>query len=193
MRQVGIFGGTFDPPHVGHLILAEHAVIGLELDDLLFVPTYRSPFKQDQPTLGAETRCEMVELAVVDNRKFQVDYSEARNPEVSYTIDTVDAILRHYPEAKIFILMGADAYMDFPSWKEPDEIVKRATIGVALRPGFRLDLTKHPYGEFARIFPMPLIDISSTEIRARIREGRSIRYLVPWTVQTFIEANRLYR
>lgn len=191
--RIGVFGGTFDPPHLGHLILAEHAAAELTLDRILFTPANISPFKREAPSQPVELRCELVELAIVGNGSFSCEYAEAQRGSVSYTVDTVRDVAARHPGAQMFVLMGADSFADFPRWKEPAEIVRLAKIGVALRPGIRLDLAKHPFGEYAQVFPMPLLDISSSDIRRRVREGKSVRYILPWTVQTFIEANGLYK
>ncbi len=203
--NIGLFGGTFDPPHIGHLILVEYACSEFNLETVFFIPNYISPFKsmlsqtntpdlkEVHPLANAETRCEMVELAIVGNKKFKGEYSEVERKEVSYSIDTIRMISKKYSTDNLFLIMGADAFQDFPLWKEPDEIVKLATIAVAHRPGIKINLTTHPFGEYARIFTMPLIDLSSSDIRERISQGKSIQYLVPWTVQTFIEAKGLYR
>ena len=199
--NIGLFGGTFDPPHIGHLVLAEYACSELRLDTIYFIPNYISPFKkmnasqiqQSVPHAEASTRCELVELAIVGNKKFHAEYSEARRKDVSYTVDTVRLFAERFPDDMLFIIMGADAFQDFHLWKEPDAIVQLASVAVAKRPGVELQLDVHPYGKFVKEFPIPQIDISSTEIRERIRQGKSIQYLVPWTVQTCIEAERLYR
>ncbi len=191
--RLGIFGGTFDPPHLGHLILAEHAAAELALDRVIFTPASVSPFKREASSLPAELRCELVSLAIVGNQRFVCDDAEARRGDVSYSVETVREVAARHPQEQLFVLMGADSFADFPRWKDPGEIVRLAKIGVALRPGIRLDLAKHPFGEYAQVFPMPLLDISSSDIRRRIREGKSVRYILPWTVQTFIEANGLYR
>lgn len=191
--NIGLLGGTFDPPHIGHLILAESACDQLRVDIVLFVPNYISPFKQSQSSSSAELRAEMVELAIVGNKKFKGDYSEVDRCDVSYSIDTIRSIAQRFPEDQLFLIMGADAFNDFHLWKEPEEIVKLCALAVAQRPGSKLNLASHRFGEYARTFSIPQIDISSTDIRERINQRRSIQYLVPWTVQTFIEAKGLYK
>lgn len=191
--NLGILGGTFNPPHTGHLLLAECARVECALDAVLFIPAYLSPFKKEQPAVGAEIRAEMVELAVSDNRHFQVSLSEVRRRDVSYTVDTLRELREQRPQDSLVLILGADAFKDFPLWMHPEQVVQLARIAVAIRPGFALDLDAHPFGQYATPFPMPLIDISASVVRARVRAGKSIQYLVPWTVLTFIEANGLYR
>lgn len=191
--KIGVYGGTFNPPHIGHLILAQQAIDALGLERVLFVPAYQSPFKLRSESLSVELRSEMVELAVSGNDRLAGEYYEALRGGVSFTVDTLRHLRERQPDDALFLLMGADTFMEFPLWKEPATITSLATIAVAERPGAHLDLASHPYGTIARTFPMPLVDVSSTDIRRRIREGRSIRYLVPWTVEVFITAQGLYR
>jgi nicotinate-nucleotide adenylyltransferase len=192
--NIGIYGGTFNPPHLGHLILAQSAIDALSLDHVLLLPAFQSPFKLLSESLSAELRAEMVELAVSGNPLLRGEYHEVLKGEVSYTIDTLRYIRSRQPDDKLFLLMGEDTFSEFHLWKEPDDILALATLAVAGRPGHGAsEITPHPYEKAARRFSMPLLDISSTDIRRRIREGVSIQYLVPWTVQVFIEAHGLYR
>ena len=206
--NIGIYGGTFNPPHLGHLLLAQSAIDALALDRVLMVPAFRSPFKLMSESLPAETRAEMVALAVSGNDRLACEYYEVRRGGVSFTVDTVRHLRTVHPQDHFFLLMGADTFNEFPLWKEPEAIAGLATIAVAQRPGVELDpasVTSAPAtsapatGSSAisapafRRFDMPLVDISSTDIRRRVREGRSIQYLVPWTVQVFIESHGLYR
>ncbi|PLX31808.1 MAG: nicotinate (nicotinamide) nucleotide adenylyltransferase [Ignavibacteria bacterium] len=191
--NIGIYGGTFNPPHLGHLILAQSAIDALDLDHVLLVPAFQSPFKRLSESLSAELRAEMVELAVSDNPRIRGEYHEVLRKEVSYTIDTLRHIRESHPDDTLFLLMGADTFNEFHLWNDPAEIVSLATLAVADRPGNALDLSAHPYGKAARRFSMPLIDISSTDIRRRIRENQSINYLVPWAVSVFIHSQGFYR
>lgn len=191
--NIGVYGGTFNPPHLGHLILAQSAIDALGLDRVLLVPAFRSPFKLQSECLSAEIRSEMVELAVSGNQRLRGEYYEALRGGVSFTVDTLRHLRATYPGDELFLLMGADTFNEFHLWKEPEAIVDLAAIAVAQRQGSEIDLSSHPYGKAARIFSMPLVDISSTDIRRRVREGQSIQYLVPWTVQVFIESQGLYR
>ncbi len=191
--NIGMYGGTFNPPHLGHLVLAQSAVDQLGLDLVLFVPAYVSPFKTHAHMLPAEQRCEMVELALSDNKKFRGEYWEALRQETSYSVDTLRYLSAKYPEDKLHLLMGADTFRDFHLWKDPDEIAGIAQLCVAERPGHAISDAVHAYAASATRFSMPLLDISSTDIRRRVAAGSSIQYLVPWAVQVFIETQGLYR
>jgi len=191
--NIGIYGGTFDPPHIGHLILAQSAIDALALDHVLLVPTWRSPFKSDSDSLPPLQRAEMVELAISGNSLLRGEYCEIQRGEVSFTVDTLRKIRDAHPGDTLFLLMGADTFSEFHLWKDPEDILAMATAAVAERPGYQLTEDNYPYIKTARKFSMPLIDVSSTDIRNRVREGRSIQYLVPWTVQVFIESQGLYR
>lgn len=191
--RIGLFGGSFDPPHYGHLIFAEEARETLKLDRVLFMPAYRSPFKPEEQGATAETRAELVELAVHDNPHFDLNIFEAARKETSFTVDTLRHLKKEFPGDTLYLLVGADAFAEFKDWKEPEEILALARIAVALRPGSPMDVRTLPFGDRVETFPMPLIDISASDIRARVKAGRSILYLVPWQVKTFIEYMGLYK
>ncbi|MFZ1730048.1 MAG: nicotinate-nucleotide adenylyltransferase [Bacteroidota bacterium] len=190
--NIGVYGGTFNPPHLGHLILAQSAIDGLGLDRVLLVPAFQSPFKLQSESLPAEIRAEMVELAISDNERLKGEYYEVLHAGVSFTVDTLKQLKAKHPDDTLFLLMGADTFLEFHLWKEPETIVEIATLAIAERPGYEIDLSAHPYAKAARKFSMPLIEISSTDIRRRVREGLSIKYLVPWTIQVFIHSQGLY-
>lgn len=191
--RIGIFGGTFNPPHIGHLILAEQARQELALDRVLFVPAFISPFKRADTMLDANLRLEMVELAISDHDRFSSEPFEIQQSSVSYTIDSVKHLKSRHIGDAFTLLMGADTFSEFHKWKNPDELCSLVSIGVAMRPGHTLTPDVHAFGSIAQPFVMPLIDVSSHDIRERVRAGKSIHYLVPWTVKTFIESQRLYR
>lgn len=192
VRTQGLFGGTFDPVHLGHLILAEQAIVELGLDEVLFVPAARPPHKIDgRPISSGEDRAAMIELAIASNPRFRLSTSEIDRSGVSYTVDTLRMLDRDDPRPRV-LLMGSDNARDFASWKEPDEIVERATIGVWERPGQYFWPEVMP-DVLARKIPSPLIEISSTEIRRRVSEGVSIRYLTTDPVLEYISERGLYR
>jgi nicotinate-nucleotide adenylyltransferase len=191
--NIGVYGGSFNPPHLGHLILAQSAAEQLQLDTVLFVPTYASPFKLHEDSIDAQLRCEMVELALSDNKLFRGEYWEAMRQETSWSIDTIRYLSRCHPGERLHLLMGADTFRDFHLWKEPEEISGLTEICVAERPGYSISDAEHAFCERAIPFSMPLVEISSTDIRRRVAEGTSIRYLVPWTVEVLIGARGLYR
>lgn len=190
--RIGFFGGSFNPPHIGHLILAQSALEGLHLDRVLFVPAYQSPFKAEMPEVAIEHRLEMLALALSDHKQFAMSRMEIDRQGVSYTIDSLRTLHAETPGTELVLLMGADAFLDFPHWMNPDDIVKEARLGVAQRPGHPIDMETHPFSGYADAFEMPHIGISSTSVRDYLRRGSSIRYYVPWTVSTYIEAHRLY-
>jgi nicotinate-nucleotide adenylyltransferase len=190
---IGLYGGTFDPPHLGHLVLAEFAMDALRLDSLIFIPAWHSPFKADTASAPAAHRAEMLRLALSDQPRYELSLCELEREGPSYTADTVHAMRSRHPGATLLLLMGADAFADFPLWNNPEAIVADATLAVAQRSGFPLDLASHPFGAHARVFDMPRIDISSTLIRERVRARRSVASLLPWSVRVYIDAQRLYR
>jgi len=190
--NIGVFGGSFNPPHIGHLVLAQSALDALKLDAVLFVPAYASPFKSLVSLAAANDRCEMVQLAVSDNTRFRAESWEALREETSYTVDTLRYLKDAYSGARLHLLLGADTFEEFHLWKNPDDILSMVTLCVAERPGHS-STVQHAYSDVACRFSMPLLDISSTDIRRRVCEGHSIQYLVPWAVKVFIESRGLYR
>lgn len=190
-------GGTFDPIHWGHLILAEQAREVFGLAEVLFVTAAQPPHKLGEPVTDASHRLEMTRLAVADNDVFECSTIEIDRPGPSYTIDTIKQVLELYgPQAEVFLLLGADEGRDLMKWREPYDIMKLATVAVANRPGLPVSEVIDSLPEdFARgIVPleMPGVDISSTDLRERVRSGRSIRYLVPKLVEEYIWAKGLY-
>lgn len=186
-HRLGLFGGSFDPPHLGHLAVAQDVFEALRLDRLLFVPAGNPPHKPDQPLAPAPLRLGMVQALVAGDDRFEVSEVELSRSGPSYTVDT----LRHYcelhPRGELFFIMGADQAADFQGWHEPEAVKQLATLVVMAREGSPV-----PQGPFTEA-PVTRLDISSSTIRARIREGRSIRYLVPEAVREIIESHRLYR
>ncbi len=190
-------GGTFDPIHNGHLILAEQARKHLELDQVLFVPAGDPPHKPDRVLAAASDRLAMVRLALEDNEHFECSTVELDRPGPSYTIDTVRQVLGLLGEpTDAYLLMGADEARELMEWRDPRGNQALATIVVADRPCCRFEDAIGPLPEdFARKLvrlEMPGVDISSTDIRERVRAGRSIRHLVPSAVEHYILENRLY-
>jgi nicotinate-nucleotide adenylyltransferase len=185
--KLGILGGTFDPPHIGHLIAAQDARLALGLDRVLFVPARIPPHKRGRAVTDAHIRLAMLEAAVRANPAFVVDESELLREGPSYTVDS----LRHWrsmkPDAELFLLIGMDQYAEFRTWREPETIESLATVVVLARSG------EQPPAGGAQIVEMTRIDISSTSIRERVRNGLPIRYLVPETVERLIERHGLYR
>jgi nicotinate-nucleotide adenylyltransferase len=191
-RRVGVFGGTFDPPHFGHLALAEWARVELGLDLVWFVPTGVPPHKRGGAASPARDRLAMTRLATRGNAAFRVSALECRRPGPSYTVDTVRALARAHPGARLHLLMGADTWATFDSWREPAAIARAAAIVVALRPGSARGARPRAAGRRVTWLANPGLEVSSSGLRARAARGRSLRYLVPDAVARYIARHRLY-
>lgn len=192
-RRIGIFGGTFDPPHIGHLIIADQARAQLKLDRVLFVPAFIPPHKRRRASAKPADRLKMAKLAVRGNTAFAVSDLELRREGVSYTIDTVREIRQRFPSAAIFLIVGEDNWGEFPTWKSYQEILRLAKVVVYPRRHRRLK--RLPQLPTARVHFLPgvLVEISSSEIRQLVRQKGSIRYLVPAEVERYIVTRKLYR
>ena len=184
--RVGVFGGTFDPVHVGHLAIALAALESVPLDRVLFVPARRSPLKDRDPLASVSDRVAMLKAAVASEPRFALSPVELEREGVSYTVDTLDALRS---EGDLFLILGSDALADLERWRAPDRIRELATILVAARPGAPEPDPMHG----ARAFDAPRLDISSRELRARAARGMSLRYLVPDAVWEHITKHRLYQ
>ncbi|WP_438433255.1 nicotinate-nucleotide adenylyltransferase [Gorillibacterium sp. sgz500922] len=192
--KVGLMGGTFDPVHLGHLLAAERAAEAAGLDEVWFMPASVPPHKPHAPRASAHERLEMVRRATADNPNFRVSEYELERGGTSYTYDTVAGLVREFPEAEFSYIVGADMVMYLPKWYRIRELAALVRfVGVA-RPGFilRLEELEPSLRERVTIVPMPLMEISSTEIRERRRAGLSVRYLVSASVLDYMEVNRLY-
>jgi nicotinate-nucleotide adenylyltransferase len=191
--RIGVFGGTFDPPHVGHLLLAADARESLTLDRLIFIPVWAQPLKVGTPPVASpQDRLEMVRLAVADDANYAVDDAEINRKGLSYTVDTLEHLAERYKGAKLFLLLGQDALAGFPKWRNPERIRELATLAAM----GRLDAPVLPGGVAIKdvvTVSARRVDVSSTEIRERRREGKSIKGFVPESVERFIEARGLYR
>lgn len=185
MKKIGIYGGTFDPIHHGHLILARDACETLGLDKMILVPAAVSPHKLDRAAAPAEIRLEMVRKSIEGESRFEVEDCEVRRGPPSYTIDTVEMIRLREPDAQIFYCVGEDHLAGLTSWHRFGELQRLVQFVLLDRPGFE---NKTDYRVIRRH-----IDISATEIRKRVAEGRSIRYLVPRAVEEIIRREELYR
>ncbi|MBR5429071.1 MAG: nicotinate-nucleotide adenylyltransferase [Firmicutes bacterium] len=196
VKRLGIMGGTFDPIHYGHLVTAEAARTHFRLDQVVFVPSGRPPHKKSG-TSEANDRLVMTELAIVTNPGFDLSDTEIRREGYSYSIDTVREFISVYgPDTEIFFITGADAILEIATWKNADDLVRLCTFIAATRPGFDLaELEKLPaaWQERIRLFEIPALAISSTDIRRRVREGDSIKYLLPEPVEHYIRRRGLYR
>ena len=191
--KLGVFGGTFDPVHHGHLIVAEYVRERVGLDRVLFIPTMISPHKVDAAVTSPADRLAMLREAVKSNPFFQVSDMEIERGGVSYTVDTLRMMGEENSADEFYLLIGADNLAEFRSWKDPGEIVKRAKIIVMNRPGFARAPDDPALPADIIQCPVPSIDISATEIRSRVQQGLTISYLVPPVVCRYIERHRLYR
>lgn len=186
--RLGVYGGAFDPPHLGHLVAASDACDALELDLLLWIPSAVHPLKAVRT--AADVRLQMVRAAIGGDPRFAADDLELRRTGPSYTVDTLRALRAREPGAELFFVTGADNLAELPRWREPGEIARLATVAVVSRAGEALPANA-PYPAVA--VPVARMDVSSTEIRRRVAAGLSIRYLVPEAVRALIERERLYR
>ena len=188
--RIGLLGGSFDPPHVGHLLAASDAYEALELERLVFIPAAVQPLKVGRTPALAEQRLAMTKMLAGDDPRFDVDSIEIDRGGLSYTVDTLTALRGRWPSAELFWLVGADIVPSFAQWREPERILALATVVVLQRAG---DVAGSSFPAGMRCLPTRRIDVSSTEIRQRVKEGRSVRGFVPDAVADFIAAERLYR
>ncbi|MBU0704262.1 MAG: nicotinate-nucleotide adenylyltransferase [Chloroflexi bacterium] len=194
---MGVLGGTFDPPHYGHLALAENGRVQLHLDRILFVPTGQQPLKPDRPTTSAHHRVAMVEAAIADNPAFAVSHADLDRPVPHYTVGMLALLRQEHPEAELFFLMGGDSLADFLAWRDPASIVRQARLAVMRRPGYEPDLAaleRAVPGLRERLvwLDAPHLDIAASDLRRRAREGLPLRYLVPPMVEAYVRQHRLY-
>jgi nicotinate-nucleotide adenylyltransferase len=200
--RLGVFGGSFDPVHYGHLLLAECCREQCRLDEVWFVPAATPPHKQNRDVTAARWRVEMLQLAVGGAESLRVATLEVERGGVSYTIDTLTEIHRQQPEDELFLLMGADSLGDLPTWREPQAVCALAIPVVVRRAGsaspdfsqLNSIASAERLAEIQRHqVEMPIIDLSSSELRRRVAEGLSIRFRTPRAVEKFIETHDLYR
>lgn len=196
--RLGVFGGTFDPIHYGHLVAAEEVRYRLRLDKVLFVPAGMPPHKLDHDITPTRHRLAMLELAIASNPGFALSRVDIDRHGPCYTVDTLALLHEEYgPGTELFFLMGMDSLADILTWKDPERLIRLARIVVVGRPGFQADvdeLDKVLPGAAERIciVDTPLMEVSSSDIRQRVREGAPIRYQVPEAVEAYIRAHRLY-
>ncbi|MEI7699321.1 MAG: nicotinate-nucleotide adenylyltransferase [Planctomycetia bacterium] len=197
--RLGLLGGTFDPVHYGHLLIAESCRETLHLDHVRFLPAALSPHKTDRPAADGHARADMIQLAIAGCREFSVDRRELRRSGPSFTIDTLQEFQKEFPDAELFLLMGADSLKDFLTWKNPQEVARLATLVACNRPGLPAlsmeQITAWVGPEIAaRVIAVeiPGTDISASEIRARALNGKSLRFLTPKAVEAFLGQHQLY-
>ena len=185
MKKIGIFGGTFDPIHHGHLILAREALETLDLETVIFIPATASPHKLDQKLAAPDVRLEMLRAAIESEPGFALDPMELRRSSPSYAVDSVEALCQREPDVELFYLIGEDNVGRLTTWHRFSELSKMVQFIVLARSGVK---TEHPYRTIRRH-----LDISATNIRNRVATGRSIRYLVPPAVEKIIRDRQLYK
>lgn len=192
-KKLGVLGGTFDPIHMGHLVLAEQVREKFQLERVIFIPSASPPHKTEQKLSSAKDRFEMTNLALEGNPFFFVSDIELKREGLSYTVETLRKLKELYKDSEIYFLTGSDVLNEITTWKDPEEIYKLAKIVIGIRPGFdKFDPEDH-FAKKSIIVNITGIDISSTQIREKVRKGESIKYLVPSKVEEYIRKRNLYK
>jgi nicotinate-nucleotide adenylyltransferase len=199
-RRVGLYGGTFDPVHLAHLVLAESCREQLQLDEVRFMPAHAPPHKVGSLVTPSRQRREMLELAIAGHSQFRLELCELQRTGPSFTVDTLAELTAREPCVDWVLLMGADSLRDFPTWKQPERIASLAEIAVANRADQAMPDWSTALARYSSIDPrrcrtvtMPALGIAASDLRRRVAEGRSIRFLTPRPVELYIEQHRLYR
>jgi nicotinate-nucleotide adenylyltransferase len=196
-QKVGILGGTFDPIHNGHLLVAEYAAYEFDLEEVLFIPAGDPPHKQGQEITNTDDRYLMTLLATIHNPKFSVSRLEIEKKGLSYTLDTVRELKSSQPKTKFYFITGADSILEISTWKQPQKLLSEIEFIAASRPGYSLsEMDEELYNDYKdQIHPLevPRLDISSTEIRRRVRRGEPIKYQLPEEVEIYIKKHGLYQ
>ena len=200
MKRIGVMGGTFDPIHFGHLLMAEQAYEQYELDSIMFLPTGEPPHKEGKKVTSSLDRLKMVQLAIEGNPHFFCSPMEIEQSGYSYTARTLKRLTENNPGIQYYFIVGADSLDYMENWYHPEEIFRYAVILAADRNTiskeqliFKAEFLKERYGADIRMLPIPLVEYSSTKIRHKISEGKSIRYFVPESVSEYIASHRLYQ
>jgi nicotinate-nucleotide adenylyltransferase len=195
--RVGILGGAFNPPHVGHLVCAQEAFVQLELAKVVFMPVGQAPHRELEDDPGPEARLEMVQLAAGDDERFEVSRLEIDRSGPSYTADTLRQLREKAPDDELFLVLGGDQAAALPRWHEPEAVLSLATVAVVERTNWSrhaigITIGRLPGAERVRYLDMPVMQVSSSAIRRRVAEGRPIRYLVPDRLASHIAEKGLY-
>lgn len=197
--QLGILGGTFDPVHLGHLIVAEQARLRLDLDRVIFIPTGQPWLREEEPEASGQDRLRMVQLAVESNPSFKASPIEVDRPGDTYTVDTLEQLSKQTSEADLHFILGMDALEQFHRWKDPERLLELCQLAIVNRPGYQgVDINQvveefPQLGTRLTLVNVPRIEISSTDIRRRVALGASIRYLVPDPVEEYIREHGIYQ
>lgn len=190
--RIGLMGGTFDPIHLGHLIVAEHVRVALDFAQIWLLPAASPPHKRESAVAPAKHRLKMAELAVEDNPHILASDAEFSRPGRSYTVETVEMLQHRYPQHAFYFIIGVDMVIDLPNWHRIEDLLDRIPFIGVMRPGYDWPSSRHPFAERVRYVNVPLIDISATEVRKRLSRGESCRYLIPDRVYSYIREHRLY-
>lgn len=191
--DIGLFGGSFNPPHIAHLIVADVVRDQFGLDEVWWIPNATPPHKEDDALAGVEHRLAMTRRAVDDHPSFRVCDIEVQRAGVSYTVETIRALQEQHPETDFGLIIGSDSLDHFGNWHRPDEIADRVPIIVYKRPGVIEEVAEPRFANRVHFVSAPVMEVSGTEIRARCRANRSIRYLVPTPVRDYIQVHGLYQ
>lgn len=199
-EKIGIMGGTFNPIHIGHLILAEQALDQYELDKILFMPSKKPPHKVNQPIESDYHRLELVKLAIENHPRFSISTMELEREGMTYTVDTLKILTKQYPNKKFFFIVGGDSIFQLETWYKPEEIMKMTHILAASRYGItekrmidQIQYLMEKYHGSIELLKIPIIDISSNMIRTSISQGKSVRYYLPYSVLEYIINHGLYQ
>jgi len=192
-NKVGLFGGTFDPLHYGHLISAQFVLENMGLDKIVFMPAGNPPHKRKDGISPCEVRFEMVKLGIAGNKNFTVSDIESNSDFASYTVDSLRKMKKSYPASDLHLLIGSDQAMALSTWKDPEKIFGLCKVVVMARPGYDPAEIEERWGKKILLIRIPLIEISASGIRARVSKGGSIDYLVPGKVVSYIKRHRLYQ
>lgn len=199
MLKYGIMGGTFDPIHYGHLVIANEVMFEFSLNRIYFIPTGQPPHKSSDGITSPEHRYMMTQLATMSHPCFDVSDYEVTKKGPSYTIETIRYLKKNYPDVEWYFIAGADTILDLSTWKDPEELFKICAFIAVNRPGYGKDLldrqihqAKQKYGAEIHVVNAPLLKISSTDIRFRLMTNKPIKYLLPETVEAYIRKNGLY-
>ncbi len=194
MRKIGIFGGTFNPIHLGHLIVAEEIRERIQLDKILFIPSARPPHKDNSKIINPVHRYKMTELAIEDNLFFDISDIELKRAGKSYTIDTIRQLKdRIYRKDDLYLIIGGDSFLDIKTWYKPEQIVRECRVIATTRPGFDVSQVAPYWQRAIKFVPVSDIAIAATEIRDDVKKGVSIRYKVPLKVEEYIRNHNLYK
>lgn len=191
--KLALFGGTFDPPHIGHLVAAQDVVEALDLDRLHFVPAGLPPHKRDRTFSPGALRLRMLRASLQGDSRMAASDVELRRDGPSFTVDTLRETARRRPEAELYFVMGVDQFAALHSWKEPEDVARLAHLVVITREGDEPEAVEPGVDVPYEFVPVTRVDVSSSQIRRRVREGRRIHYLVPDPVRRIVESERLYR